>query len=96
MPKSAAIRGRTLSVIQEPPGRRGAPSEEKPASTEAVLKVGAGQPKPLEDLHIDELLHVVVDRNCSDLHICAHSEPVIREDGQLKRLNYEKFTPHSI
>ncbi len=54
---------------------------------------GAGQPKPLEDLHIDELLHVVVDRNCSDLHICANSEPVIREDGALKRLNYEKFSP---
>jgi twitching motility protein PilT len=36
---------------------------------------------------------VVVDRNCSDLHICAQSEPIIREDGQLKKLNYEKFTP---
>lgn len=54
-------------------------------------KVGA--PKILEDLHIDELLHIVVDRNCSDLHICVDSEPVIREDGKLKRLNYEKFTP---
>ena len=54
---------------------------------------GAGKPKTLDDLHIDELLHVVVDRNCSDLHICVDSEPVIREDGQLKRLNYEKFTP---
>jgi twitching motility protein PilT len=53
----------------------------------------AGKPKTLEDLHIDELLHVVVDRNCSDLHICTDSEPVIREDGQLKRLNYEKFSP---
>ncbi len=59
----------------------------------AAPRIGAGQPKPLEDLHIDELLHIVVDRNCSDLHISAHSEPVIREDGQLKRLNYEKFTP---
>jgi twitching motility protein PilT len=53
----------------------------------------AGKPKTLDDLHIDELLHVVVDRNCSDLHICTDSEPVIREDGHLKRLNYEKFTP---
>jgi len=54
---------------------------------------GVGQPKTLEDLHIDELLHVVVDRNCSDLHICTDSEPIIREDGALKKLNYEKFTP---
>jgi twitching motility protein PilT len=52
-----------------------------------------GQPKTLEDLHIDELLNTVVDRNCSDLHICVDSEPVIREDGALKRLNYEKFSP---
>ncbi len=54
---------------------------------------GGGKPKTLDDLHIDELLHVVVDRNCSDLHICVDSEPVIREDGALKRLNYEKFNP---
>jgi twitching motility protein PilT len=53
----------------------------------------AGAPRHLEDLHIDELLHIVVDRNASDLHICANSEPVIREDGALKRLNFEKFTP---
>ncbi len=62
-----------------------------PQATEEPTR--AGQPKTLEDLHIDELLHVVVDRNCSDLHICSHSEPVIREDGKLKKLNYEKFTP---
>ncbi|MCW5937077.1 MAG: type IV pilus twitching motility protein PilT [Fimbriimonadaceae bacterium] len=65
----------------------GAPGAEVP-------RIGAtGQPKTLEDLHIDELLHVVVDRNCSDLHISANVEPVIREDGALKRLNYEKFSP---
>ncbi|MBS1708869.1 MAG: type IV pilus twitching motility protein PilT [Armatimonadetes bacterium] len=62
-----------------------------PQATEEPTR--AGQPKPLEDLHIDELLHIIVDRNCSDLHICAQSEPIIREDGKLKRLNYEKFTP---
>lgn len=52
----------------------------------------AGAPRSLEDLHIDELLHIVVDRNASDLHLCSHSEPIIREDGALKRLNFEKFT----
>ena len=62
---------------------------------EAPPKVSGsvGKPKTLEDLHIDELLNVIVDRSCSDLHICVDSEPVIREDGALKRLNYEKFTP---
>jgi twitching motility protein PilT len=56
----------------------------------------AGKPMTLEDIHIDELLHTVVDTNASDLHICTNSEPVIRIDGALKRLNYEKFTPHII
>jgi twitching motility protein PilT len=53
----------------------------------------AGAPQPIEDLHIDELLHIVVDRNASDLHLCTNSEPVIREDGALKRLNFELLTP---
>ncbi len=62
-----------------------------PAKKEAEApKVGA--PRSLEDCHIDELLHIVVDRNASDLHLCAHSEPIIREDGALKKLNFEKFT----
>jgi twitching motility protein PilT len=56
----------------------------------------AGKPMTLEDIHIDELLHTVVDTNASDLHICTDSEPVIRIDGALKRLNYEKFTAHII
>jgi twitching motility protein PilT len=62
----------------------GQPAQEGP-------KVGA--PKPVEDLHIDELLNIVVDKNSSDLHICSASEPVIRDDGALKRLNYEKLSP---
>ena len=61
----------------------GAPKEEKKA----------GAPQPIDDLHIDELLHIVVDRNASDLHICTNSEPIIREDGALKRLNFELLTP---
>src|SRR5688572_15456478 len=67
-----------------------APATEETPKAEAAK---AGAPKTLEDLHIDELLHIVVDRNASDLHICSASEPIIREDGALKRLNFEKFTP---
>lgn len=62
------------------------------SDTELVLE-GAGKPRPVEDLHIDALLDIVVDRNCSDLHIATDSPPVVRDDGALKRLNYEKFTP---
>jgi len=60
-----------------------APQEEPPK----------GPPQSIEDLHIDELLHIVVDMTASDLHICQSSPPVIRHDGKLKRLNYEAFGP---
>jgi twitching motility protein PilT len=60
---------------------------EKPAAEEPK-----GPPQPLEDLHIDELLHIVVDKQASDLHICSGSPPVIRLDGALTRLHFEKFS----
>ncbi|MEN3000968.1 MAG: type IV pilus twitching motility protein PilT [Armatimonadota bacterium] len=44
-------------------------------------------------MHIDELLYVVVEKGASDLHLCPFVEPVIRVDGQLMRLNFEKATP---
>lgn len=69
------------------------PNFEMPGESEAPK---AGAPRSLEDLHIDELLHIVVDRNASDLHLCNASEPIIREDGALKRLNFEKFTVNVI
>ncbi len=55
--------------------------------------IGTGAPETLEDQHIDELLHMVVDRNASDLHLSVGTQPIIREDGALKRLNYEEFSP---
>lgn len=58
----------------------------------AILHEGA-ELKKVEGIHIDELLHTVVDRNCSDLHIAVNSEPVIREDGMMKRLAYDQFSP---
>lgn len=75
------------------PPRMGQTSNEPEADGRPPIVDKNGPAKPLEDLHIDELLNIIVDRNCSDLHICAFSEPIIREDGTLKRLNYERFTP---
>jgi twitching motility protein PilT len=51
------------------------------------------QPRSLEDIHIDELLYIVTEKGASDLHLCPFVEPVIRVDGQLLRLNYEKAQP---
>lgn len=76
-------------MVPPPPGQVPQPPMQQQAAAPPLE--GAGKPRPIDDLHIDALLEIVVDRNCSDLHICTASEPVIREDGALKRLNFEKF-----
>ena len=47
----------------------------------------------LDETHVDDLLREVVERGASDLHICVGVPPILRIDGQLVPLNYEKFTP---
>jgi len=47
----------------------------------------------LDEAHIDDLLREMVQRGSSDLHICCDVPPIIRVDGQLLALNYEKFNP---
>src|SRR3990170_5974739 len=43
------------------------------------------------DYSIDELQEIVVHREASDLHVTSGTEPVIRVDGKLERL--EGFAP---
>jgi len=59
----------------------------------ADLAKKAGQPRSLDETHADDLLREVVERGASDLHIAVGVPPVLRIDGQLVPLNYEKFTP---
>ena len=51
------------------------------------------QLKPIDDVHIDELLELVVEHNASDLHVAVGLPPVMRVDGELKKTRYEPFTP---
>lgn len=53
----------------------------------------ASSPVSLDMTHVDDLLKEVVERGASDLHLCVGVPPVIRLDGQLIPLNYEKFAP---
>jgi twitching motility protein PilT len=45
--------------------------------------------RPVHDVHIDELLELVVEHNASDLHISDGLPPVLRIDGELKKTRYE-------
>jgi twitching motility protein PilT len=49
--------------------------------------------RPVHDVHIDELLELVVEHNASDLHISDGLPPVLRIDGELKKTRYETITP---
>ena len=49
--------------------------------------------RTLEDVHIDDLLKLTVEKGASDLHIAVGVPPILRIDGQLISTNYERLTP---
>lgn len=49
--------------------------------------------RTLEDVHIDDLLKLIVEKGASDLHIAVGVPPILRIDGQLISTNYERLTP---
>ena len=57
--------------------------------TSAPVATKKPQRKPVENIHIDELLELVVENNASDLHLAADLPPVLRIDGELKMARYE-------
>jgi twitching motility protein PilT len=46
-------------------------------------------PQRLAEVHLDDLLLQVSERNASDLHLTEGLPPTLRIDGRLHRLNYE-------
>jgi len=59
----------------------------------AVRRPVSSQRTPIEDVHIDELLEIVVEANASDLHLAVGLPPVMRVDGELKAMRYTPLTP---
>src|SRR5580698_1369628 len=53
----------------------------------------APKKKPIDQIHLDELLEIVTERNASDLHIAVGIPPIIRVDGQLFPTPYETCQP---
>jgi len=48
------------------------------------------------EVTIEDLLHLLVERGASDLHLKAGSAPMIRVDGELTPASYEIMTPDSV
>ncbi len=58
----------------------------------AVAKPTAAQALKKPPMSMDELLREAINRRASDIHIKTDNPPVLRIDGELTRLNYEKLT----
>src|SRR3990172_11164213 len=69
------------------------------AAVEAPAAVPAATyaaPTSVEDLHLDDLLRLVVEKKGSDLHLAVGIPPVIRVDGALLATNYGPMTDFHI
>jgi twitching motility protein PilT len=58
----------------------------------AAARPPAGR-RPLEDVHIDDLLRMTVEKGGSDLHLMVGVSPVIRIDGVLSPTPFDRVTP---
>jgi twitching motility protein PilT len=63
-------------------------------ATAFAKTVRVAEPSPIEEVHIDELLRLVVEKKGSDLHIAAGLPPIIRVDGDLLATNYEVLSEY--
>ncbi len=52
-----------------------------------------GRGTSVEDIHIDDLLRLIVERGASDLHLAVGLPPILRTDGQLVQTAYAFLTP---
>jgi len=66
-------------------------TEERPVLT--LKSNDPSRPRDLSEVHIDELLELVVEAKGSDLHLAVAIPPTYRVDGDLVVGNYTKFTP---
>ena len=59
--------------------------------------VAKPQKKSIQDVHLDELLEILVNKKgSSDLHLASGIPPVVRADGELEPTNYESMNPLDI
>ena len=74
------------------PGMPGVPGT--PAlQPQAVAPIATAKPIALDDAHIDDLLRGMVDKGSSDLHIAVGIPPIVRVDGGLVPLAFDRVSP---
>jgi len=48
------------------------------------MATATARPRPIVDVHLDDLLNETIQRGASDLHLTVGVPPIMRIDGQLK------------
>ncbi len=66
------------------------------ATTEGLPTERVSAPRPIEEVHVDELLRLVVEKKGSDLHLAAGVPPVLRIDGKLLATNYDTLSDFEV
>lgn len=61
-------------------------------TTQPTQQVASARPQPIDDAHIDDLLRSMVEKGSSDLHIAVGIPPIVRVDGALVPLAFEKLS----
>ncbi len=56
------------------------------------VQIATARPQPMDDAHIDDLLRAMVEKGSSDLHVAVGIPPIIRVDGALLPLAFEKVS----
>ena len=69
------------------------PGQPQPMPTAQVVQVASAKPMPLDDAHIDDLLNTMFEKGASDLHLAVGIPPIIRIDGALVPVPFEKMSP---
>jgi twitching motility protein PilT len=67
-----------------------------PQAAQQLPTTKVGGPRRVEDVHIDDLLRLVVEKKGSDLHLAVGVPPVLRVDGALLATNYEALTDFEV
>ena len=75
--------------MQPQPGQQQMPGM-APAPTAAQPAVASARPAALDETHIDDLLRAMHEKGASDLHIAVGIPPIIRVDGTLVPMPWEK------
>jgi twitching motility protein PilT len=59
------------------------------------IQTASARPFALDDAHIDDLLRAMHEKGASDLHIAVGIPPIIRVDGALVPMPWEKMSPQA-